>query len=105
MTCAKQVVTATITTQDGRVFIGRNDCANPQQVCPRGNMPSNVGYHLCKEVCRQEGHAEVMALKAADYDVIGSSLVLEGHKAVCPTCMHALNISGVAKIEVKEKAA
>ena len=46
-----------------------------------------------------------MALKAADYDVIGSSLVLEGHKAVCPTCMHALNISGVAKIEVKEKAA
>lgn len=104
MTCAKQVVKATIVTTDGRTFVGFNNCNRPQVVCPRGDMPSNVGYHLCKEVCGQPGHAEIMALQAADWDVEGATLILEGHKAVCPTCMKALNAAGIARIEVKEKA-
>lgn len=103
MTCAKQVVKATIITTDGRSFVGFNHCNNPQATCPRGDMPSNVGYHLCRDVCDQPGHAEVMALRAADFDVEGATLILEGHRAVCPTCMAALNAAGIAQIEVKEK--
>ena len=70
MTCAKQVVKATITTLDGRVFVGYNHCNNAQAVCPRGSLPSNVGYEMCREICQQPGHAEVMALRAADFDLI-----------------------------------
>lgn len=103
MTCAKQVVKATIITTDGRTFVGYNDADNPQAKCPRGDMPSNVGYHLCKEVCAQAGHAEVMAIAAAGDAAEGATLILEGHKAVCPTCMKALNTAGIARIEVKEK--
>lgn len=100
MTCAKQVVTAQISGRSGRVYVGRNDCANPQEVCPRGDMPSNVGYHLCRDVCGQYGHAEVMAIKAAGDDACGGHLILMGHKAVCPTCMAACNAAEIATITV-----
>lgn len=105
MTCAKQVVEATITARNGRVYIGRNDCLNPQDVCPRGDMPSNVGYELCRDVCRQEGHAEVMAIRAAGDDAEGASLTLRGHIAVCPACMSACNAAGIAHIHVLESSA
>lgn len=103
MTCAKQVVKATIITTDGRTFVGYNNVANSQATCPRGDMPSNVGYHLCRDVCRQTGHAEENALRAADFDVLGATLILEGHVAVCPRCMAACNAAGIAQIIVKEK--
>lgn len=103
MTCAKQVVKATIITTDGRTFVGYNDAGNPQATCPRGDMPSNVGYELCRDVCRQPGHAEVMALRAADFDVEGATLILEGHHTVCPTCMAALNAAGIARVEVLDR--
>lgn len=101
MTCAKQVVKATIIAVDGREFTGFNDCNNPQQLCPRGDMPSNVGYHLCRDVCAQPGHAEVIAIEAAGDAAEGATLILEGHKAVCPTCMAACNAAGIARIEVR----
>lgn len=100
MTCAKQVVEATIIATDGTTYVGRNDCANPQAVCPRGSMPSNVGYHLCRSVCRQAGHAEVMAIEAAGEHAEGATLILRGHVAVCPECMKACNAAGIARIEV-----
>lgn len=103
VTCAKQVVKATIIAMNGQTFVGFNDVANPQAVCPRGDMPSNVGYHLCRDVCGQAGHAEVMAIEAAGEHAEGATLILEGHKAVCPTCMAACNAAGIARIEVKEK--
>ena len=104
MTCAKQVVEATIVGRSGRVYVGRNDCASPQEVCPRGDMPSNVGYHLCRDVCRQEGHAEVMAICAAGDDACGGSLSLRGHIAVCPSCMSACDAAGIVDITVEGHA-
>lgn len=104
VTCAKQVVKATIIALDGREFTGFNDVLNPQMVCPRGDMPSNVGYHLCRDVCQQPGHAEVMAIAAAGEHARGATLILEGHKAVCPACLIACEAAGIARIEVKEKA-
>lgn len=101
MTCAKQVVKATIIALNGETFVGFNDCNKPQQSCPRGDMPSNVGYHLCRAVCEQPGHAEVMAIQAAGELARGATLILEGHKAVCPACLIVCNAAGIARIEVK----
>lgn len=100
MTCAKQEVEAVIIGRSGRVYVGWNDCANPQSSCPRGDMPSNVGYHLCKDVCGQYGHAEEMAIKMAGDDACGGHLALSGHIAVCPRCMAACDAAGIKTIEV-----
>lgn len=104
MTCAKQVVEATIVGRSGRVYVGRNDCASPQEVCPRRDMPSNVGYHLCRDVFRQEGHAEVMAIRAAGDDSCGGSLTLRGHITVCPSCMSACDAAWIVHITVEGHA-
>lgn len=100
MTCAKQVVTARIVTASGLEFHGENYCNNPQEVCPRGDLPSNVGYWMCRDICDQPAHAEVNAILAAGELAEGSTLYLHGHIAVCPTCMAACNAAGIAKIEV-----
>lgn len=100
MTCAKQLAVATIITQCGKVFWGRNDALQPAQVCPRGDLPSGEGYALCRDVCRQPGHAEVMALHAAGHWAEGAVLVLSGHKAVCADCSAACDAAGIARIVV-----
>lgn len=88
MTCARQVVTATLVTTDGRRFIGRNDVANPQVTCPRGDMPTGQGYELCASVCRQGSHAEVAAIRASgETDAKGATIYLEGHTYACAACL------------------
>ena len=98
MTCAKQQVTATLVLPDDRRFVGTNAVAKPQAVCPRGDMPSGQGYHLCREICRQPHHAEMAALKAAGGYAEGATLYLEGHTYVCTPCKLALGASGVSKV-------
>jgi hypothetical protein len=87
MTCAKQTVTATIVAPDGRRYVGTNACANPQPACPRGDMPTGVGYHLCREVCGQHGHAEAAAIQSAAGRARGGTLYLEGHSYACAACL------------------
>jgi tRNA(Arg) A34 adenosine deaminase TadA len=98
--CAKQVVTATIVTPDGRRFIGRNDVANPQDACPRAGMAAGVGYHLCRDICRQGGHAEIQALRRAGDDARGATLYLEGHSYACDDCTAACAAAGIARIVI-----
>lgn len=99
--CVKQVVTATIITPDGRRYVGRNDCNNAQKTCPRADMPTGMGYELCRDICQQPGHAEIQALAAAgDADLSESSLYLEGHTYVCAPCMQAVAARGVILIEI-----
>lgn len=100
MTCAKQVVTARIIGRDGHTYTGTNACRRPQAVCPRGDRPSGSGYDLCRDVCEQEGHAEVMAIKAAGDQAEGGTLYLDGHRAVCPDCQRACDAAGIAQIHV-----
>ena len=95
--CAKQVVRATIITPDGERFYGENDCLNAQQVCPRADMPSGVGYELCETVCRQTAHAEINALRAADSKAVGATLYLEGHTYICSHCMNACVNRGIVR--------
>lgn len=98
--CAKQVVTAVLVAPNGRRYYGENDCEAPQASCPRGNMPSGEGYHLCREVCRQKGHAEVRAILAAGEDAIGATIYLQGHVAACPSCRAFAETARVKEIIV-----
>lgn len=101
MTCAKQLVTATIVAKDGRRFVGTNACANPQAVCPRGGMPTGQGYELCTSVCQQQqGHAEVQALRAAGEAAIGATMYLQGHTYACETCQVACLKAGAVDLVI-----
>ena len=100
MTCAKQLVTATVVAKDGRRFVGTNACAKPQVVCPRGDMPTGHGYELCASVCEQQGHAEVQALRAAGSAAVGATVYLQGHDYGCNSCIAALRAAGVAGLVI-----
>ena len=98
--CAKQVVRATVITADGRRFTGENDCARPQSVCARADLPSGVGYALCRDICGQTNHAEVKALSAAGRAARGATLYVEGHAYACDGCRAAARAAGVATIVI-----
>lgn len=100
MTCAKQVVSAVIVATNGKVYPGENHARYPQAMCPRGDMPSGVGYHLCRDVCGQDGHAEIEALRRAGEDAKGAKLYLFGHVKCCPDCTRACDEAGIAEIVI-----
>lgn len=104
MTCAKRQVRAILTVLDGRRFVGRNDCANPHSSCPR--QPGE-DYSLCRFACRQYGHAEVMALRAAreaGADTRGAALVVQGHDRMCEACRAAMVEAGVNSVKFERLA-
>lgn len=99
MTCAKQKVICRIEATDGTVATGENFCRNPQEICPRIGMQSGEGYHLCREVCQQAGHAEevaVMNLRGKR----GVRATLEGHTYACDSCKQTLKSAGVEILRV-----
>ena len=96
--CAKQIVTATVVAPNGDRFIATNYTLNPQVRCPRADMPTGVGYHLCKEVCEQPGHAEINALKLAGDKAMGATLNISGHTYACESCKQAARDAGIKKI-------
>ena len=98
MTCAKARVTATLATPDGWLVEGANDCAAPQAVCPRvGAAYARDDYSLCATVCRQAGHAEMVALAQADAAglYVRGGVMRVGHWRVCPDCAAAMVARGV----------
>lgn len=100
MTCAKQTVTATIVMPDGRRFVGTNFARNPQPTCPRADMPTGVGYELCRSICQQEAHAEVNAIAAAGGKAEEATLYLEGHTYACEPCKAACAAAGIVAIVI-----
>jgi len=99
VTCAKQVVTAVV-ENEGRRWEGSNACRFPQARCPRGGMATGEGYELCRDVCGQDGHAEIAALRAAGDGARGSVLTLHGHTYCCDACLRAMSDAGVAEVVV-----
>lgn len=98
--CAKREVVCTITYGPDRedFVIGRNDCANPQAACPRA---PGEGYEKCKTICRQGGHAEIEALRAAK--ALGVNLGfahvhIHGHYWMCEDCGRQLYEAGVRHV-------
>lgn len=84
--CVKQTTAAVILTKEGLLFTGYNSCKEPQNTCPREGLPSGEGYELCKNICKQTGHAEVNACNLAGNYCAGATLYLFGHTYCCKDC-------------------
>jgi hypothetical protein len=98
--CVKTTVRCTLVTSSGERIVGENWCHNPQTVCPRAGMPTGVGYDLCVSVCRQEGHAEKVALTLAGDRARGAHAYVEGHTYACQHCQESLFGAGVAALTI-----
>ena len=105
--CIKQRVYAMIEIGDKKVF-GTNKMLNDEVTeCPRDmqGYVNGAGYHLCKEVCQQNAHAEVDAIKNAEIlgiDINGGKLTLVGHTYCCNDCKSAMDIAGIVEVEIIE---
>jgi hypothetical protein len=95
--CVKATVRCTLVTPSGEHIIGENWCHNPQSACPRA---PGEDYTKCKTICRQEGHAEVVAVRLAGEKARGARAYLEGHTYACMDCQHALFGAGVICLSV-----
>lgn len=96
MTCAKRIVRCTIITRDGRAFSGENACDEPQKRCPRRK---GEGYAKCESVCKQPGHAEIVALAQIELrGAVGATAIITGIDHMCKECARALSKAGVDEI-------
>lgn len=96
MTCAKRKVVAILFANNGHTYRGTNDCATPQEVCPR--LPGE-GYEKCISICHQRGHAETEALRQAGENARGSLVIVYNHDYCCDGCTIAMKAAGVARVE------
>ena len=101
--CIKRPVYCVIVSEDNKCVFGSNWINDKSVIeCPRANYPTGEGYHLCKEVCKQEYHAETDALaNAIKLGVIthGASLYMTGHNYCCNNCLAALRASGIKYVK------
>ena len=65
--------------------------------CPRKDLPTGVGYDLCKKVCKQKHHAEVDACLKAGKEAQGGTLFLIGHTYCCDACKKVMDEHGIKK--------
>jgi deoxycytidylate deaminase len=95
--CAKQETIAVI-ENNGQYWTGSNWCENAQEICPRSDMPTGIGYELCKTICKQNNHAEVDACINARENADGGTLYLIGHTYCCDNCKKVMKQHGIKKI-------
>lgn len=106
--CAKQP-TAAVIVQD-RIIIGSGSNASKRvDICPRveHNCPTGQGYEFCREVCKQKGHAEVIAIQNAkengfSQELVGASLYLDGHWWACKNCCDTMEKAGIIRLYLRE---
>lgn len=96
--CLKQVVKATVVSQDGSRFEGTNFVRVKVSECPRKDLPTGMGYILCREICQQSAHAEINALALAGEKAQGALLYVEGHHYACSDCQEAARRAGIKQI-------
>ncbi len=100
--CVKQTTIAIIVNK-GKFWVGSNWCESSQEECPRGNMKSGEGYHLCKEICKQGNHAEVDACIKAGKDAKGGTLYLIGHTYCCDNCKKVMKEYEIKKVIIVQE--
>lgn len=85
------------------VGFGNNAVAVPQEECPRANMETGTGYHLCFDKCGGNLHAEVCAiedLNERNYPHYGHrlALFLYGHWWCCEDCCNKMVAAGIKAV-------
>lgn len=98
--CAKRVVTCTLVTPDAEMIVGKNWCANPQDVCPR---EEGEDYSKCTTICQQIGHAEVVAVWLAKEKAKGAHAFLQNHTYACRHCQETLFEAGVRALTIGQE--
>jgi len=96
--CANRDVVAII-EKNGKFYVGRNLCDNPQSECPRRK---GEDYEKCKTVCNQDGHAEIEAVKAARGRARGGIMYLIGHDHCCDSCLGVMREAGIERVIFNE---
>ena len=103
--CIKQSVYAMIEIGEHKIF-GTNKMLNDEiKECPRDlqGYVSGTGYHLCEDICKQDSHAEVDAIKNAQklgVDLNGAKLTLLGHTYCCDNCKAEMTKVDITEIEI-----
>lgn len=97
--CAKRTTICIVRVKGGPSYIGTNDCANPQDACPR--LPGE-DYTKCRTICEQDGHAEIQALRMAGERARGADVLIKGHYYICEPCGRAMADAGVASILLEQ---
>ena len=99
--CAKQDTIAII-TNGNKAYIGSNWCATPKTECPRKDLPTGVGYDMCKNICGQDSHAEVDACRKAGDNANSATLYLIGHTYCCDNCKKVMDDFGIKDVVIGE---
>jgi deoxycytidylate deaminase len=98
--CKKLTTVAIIMKDNQLISIGTNEIHAVIDVCPRKDMPTGVGYELCKSICHQEYHAEVDACIKAGDKANGGTLYLIGHTYCCDNCKKVMNEYGIKNVVI-----
>lgn len=98
--CLRTEVYAMILTEDNKEVFGSNWINNKEvEECPRKSSPSGVDYHLCREICNQEFHAEIDAIINAQKSELitwNSKMYIVGKDYCCNNCLNAMKSSGIS---------
>ena len=95
--CKKQTTIAIIESDSG-IFVGSNWQHNEVKECPRKDLKTGEGYELCKNICKQNSHAEIDVIRKAGPSAKGATLYLIGHYYACDDCKKAIEKAGIKKL-------
>lgn len=101
--CKKMQIGTCLATKDGKFIIGNNDTEIDIEECPRKDLPTGKGYERCKDICKQNYHAEASAIENArkiGLETLGSVLFLYGHWYCCDLCLGTMEKAGVIEYYV-----
>jgi len=104
--CAKQP-TAAVVVKDGKIIGHGTNAGIKVKECPRWGSPTGTNYGPCKDVCKQEGHAEAMAVKDAiknGFNTQGADLYLYGHWWCCQNCWGVMMKAGIKNVYLLENS-
>ena len=80
------------------ISMGFNEIQEDINICPRIDLPTGIGYEMCKEICKQENHAEINACIIAGAEAQGATLYLLGHTYCCNNCKKVMAEYGIKNI-------
>jgi len=106
--CRKQP-TGAVLVKDGKILLTATNAGVTVNICPRVLKGSKTGtdYHLCKDVCKQEGHSEYTVMKKALAKGIkteGADVYLWGHWWCCQPCWDAMIAGGIKDVYLERNA-